>query len=378
MNTTQKQTKNQKRRENLRQHELGKFVLDRFDAKILAKSACKADESRVLAILEFAIEKGYQSFCAGLVDDFLGHIINERKLSSKSVNNYNTVIRFLSQEALRYKLTSSNVSAGIKNFRYRPKSKRLALSLKECNKVLQAAKKLCRASAIGFELHYRLGLRISELIALSWSDVSLKDKTLIVRRANVVGEFKLVKSYSSERVIALNDDECALLLSLYAITGNRDSIKVAVTQEDNRSIEIESIKPIICHLGRDSHYPSVKHYQQWFCEQAFRLASVQFKGRGTNIGRHTFASHTRSFGIPDCQIAEQMGHSGSSTNLFDLFYASTVNDKRDIKTERAKCFSDLVQNTPDPISFDYKQYADSASTAFSYSYSFSINGGSNR
>ncbi|MFW1200878.1 hypothetical protein ACEV91_14385, partial [Vibrio parahaemolyticus] len=77
-------------------------------------------------------------------------------------------------------------------------------------------------------------------------------------------------------------------------------------------------------------------------------------------------------------IAEQMGHSGSSTNLFDLFYASTVNDKRDIKTERAKCFSDLVQNTPDPISFDYKQYTGSASTAFSYSYSFSINGGSNR
>ncbi|HCE3407394.1 TPA: tyrosine-type recombinase/integrase [Vibrio parahaemolyticus] len=369
MNTikNKKHTKNEKRREALKNHDFANTLLKAYDRRNDAKSTTKADESRVLAILEFGVKQGYKTFNAELVDDFRDHLIKVRKLNPKTVNNYNTVIRFLSLQAVRYVIANTDVSAGIKNFSYKPTNKRSALSLQECKKVIKAAQKLCQASAIGFELHYRLGLRVSELIALSWSDISLKRQTITIRRANVVGEFKQVKTEAGARIIELNREECQLLQSLYCLTGHFKPLDIQVTQDDNYSVVTETVQPILYHLERKSHYISVKKYQQWFCEDAFKLAKVNFNGRGTNIPRHTFASHTRSSGIPDTLIAEQMGHSKGSKELLDLFYSSNVNDTVDIRTERAKCFSNLVENTPDPIKFEYKQSTETASITYTLS-----------
>lgn len=131
------------------------------------------------------------------------------------------------------------------------------------------------------------GLRTSELIALRWQDVDLKQNCIHVRVAKVRNHLKGTKTKSGERTIILQPQAREALLSQQTYT--------------------EKLKETVFHNPR--------HNKPWEDDQAIRktvwilaLERAGIKYRNPYQTRHTFASTLLSRGENPLWVAQQMGH----------------------------------------------------------------------
>ncbi len=134
---------------------------------------------------------------------------------------------------------------------------------------------------------FRTGLRTSELTALRWQDVDLKQNCIHVRIAKVRGQIKGTKTKSGERTIVLRAEAREALLNQQTFTGKLN----------------ETI----------FHDPRIN--KPWKDDQAIRknvwtpaLKRAGIKYRNPYQTRHTFASTMLSIGTNHMQVAEEMGH----------------------------------------------------------------------
>lgn len=89
---------------------------------------------------------------------------------------------------------------------------------------------------------------MSEVIALAVEDVDLESGTVHVRRASVVGEFKVPKERSRLRTVELIDPALELMREILADASQATSVEIKVIQRDN----ITSKKQRIRFLFRSS------------------------------------------------------------------------------------------------------------------------------
>jgi integrase len=152
------------------------------------------------------------------------------------------------------------------------------------------------------------GLSLSELIALAVEDVDIEAGTIHVRRASVVGEFKVPKERSRLRTVELITPALELIREILGDAAHAPCIEIKVIQRDN----ITSKKQKVRFLFRSSTSGLLwngKTLSNWFTSH---LKKAEVRHRGANQCRHTFASQMLSSYVPAEWVARQLGHADTT------------------------------------------------------------------
>lgn len=134
---------------------------------------------------------------------------------------------------------------------------------------------------------FATGLRTSELIALQWSDVDLKARTVRVHRAFVLQLDKGPKTHAGNRVVELDDQ------ALAALEGQREWTQL---RGKHVFINPRTGKPLLDDQA----------VRKCVWRPAIEKAGVRY--RNPYQTRHTFASTRLSQGANPWWVAAQMGH----------------------------------------------------------------------
>ncbi|WLI47482.1 tyrosine-type recombinase/integrase [Pseudomonas beijingensis] len=129
-----------------------------------------------------------------------------------------------------------------------------------------------------------------------------------VRRALVVGEFKVPKERTRLRTVELIDPALDLMREIVAAAHRAPYEEIKVIQRDN----ITSKKQKVRFLFRSSTSGLLwngRTLSKWFTEH---LKKAGVRHRGANQCRHTFASQMLSSYVPVEWVARQLGHADTT------------------------------------------------------------------
>ena len=126
--------------------------------------------------------------------------MQERGLSSRTVQYSHAVLRRALKQAVRWKMIPRNVCQDMDPPRVRREEMR-PLDLQQTRRLLEAARGE-RLQAL-YVLAVHTGMRPGEMLALKWSDVDMDAKTLQVNHALSAGAFTAPKTSKSRRRIDL-------------------------------------------------------------------------------------------------------------------------------------------------------------------------------
>lgn len=152
------------------------------------------------------------------------------------------------------------------------------------------------------------GLSLSEIVALAVEDVNLEAGVVSVRRALVVGDYKVPKERSRTRTVELIDPALELLRQILEDAKGSEPIKVEVVQRDNVTRRKETITPLFRNSASGVVWNG-KTVSKWFTAH---LKKAGVRHRGANQCRHTFASQALSSYVPVEWVARQLGHSDTT------------------------------------------------------------------
>lgn len=152
------------------------------------------------------------------------------------------------------------------------------------------------------------GLSLSEIVALAIEDVDLDACTVKVRRALVVGEYKVPKERARTRVVELITPAVELLREVLADAHNAEPQLIQVTQRDNITKKHETVRFLFRNSMSNQPWNG-KTVSKWFTAH---LKKCGVRHRGANQCRHTFASQALSSYVPAEWVARQLGHTDTS------------------------------------------------------------------
>lgn len=165
-----------------------------------------------------------------------------------------------------------------------------------------------RADTRMIEFNCWAGLSLSELIGLAVEDVDLEAGLVHVRRASVVGEFKVPKERSRVRVVELIDPALELMRQIVAAAKDAPTIEITVIQRDNITSKKMKVR-FLFHSSTSGLLWSGKTLSNWFTAH---LKKAEVRHRGANQCRHTFASQMLSSYVPVEWVARQLGHADTT------------------------------------------------------------------
>ncbi len=177
---------------------------------------------------------------------------------------------------------------------------------------------------LGVSICLYTGLRIGELLALTWQDVDFGNGTLSVTKTcydgkDSNGKFGRVvdepKTLSSRRIIPLSKQMVSLL-------------KEIKKQSNAEWVISKSGKPL-----------SVRTYQRNF---ASLLNKLHIPHRGFHALRHTFATRAIECGMDVKTLSEILGHKNATITL-NRYAHSLMEHKRDMMNKLGRLY-DLSQN----------------------------------
>lgn len=234
-----------------------------------------------------------------------GNINTGKGLSANSVNGIITVIQSSLKAAYGLGLVNEYIAGKIK----RPKIKEKQVSCFTCDeqkRIEQAVLNGSKAKMFGVSLCLYTGLRIGELLALTWEDVDLNCNIITVKKScydgkDEHGSFVRItdtpKTRTSKRELPIPKQLLPALrqmrkerLSDYVISSNKDKVI------------------------------SVRAYQRSF-ELMLKRLDIQHKG--FHALRHTFATRALECGMDVKTLAEILGHKNASITLNRYVHSMT-------------------------------------------------------
>ena len=246
-----------------------------------------------------------------------GNIITGKGLAANSVNGIITVI----QNSLKLAYTLGELKEYTADKIRRPKTKEKEVScfsLAEQKKIEQAALSNKKRKFIGIVICLYSGLRIGELLALTWADIDFTKGTLAVNKTchdgrddkgNLCRITDLPKTNSSKRMIPLPKQLLPVLKEY-----KRKSISEYV-------VESEKGEP-----------PTVRSYQRTFELLQKRL---HIERKGFHSLRHTFATRALECGMDVKTLAEILGHKNATVTL-NRYAHSLMEHKQDSTFDLSK------------------------------------------
>ncbi|WP_412972941.1 Arm DNA-binding domain-containing protein [Glaciecola sp. MF2-115] len=150
------------------------------------------------------------------------------------------------------------------------------------------------------------GLRPSELLALSLSDIDLSAGTITVNRSVVKGVYAATKTDGSFRTVELLDQAKEALEKLLALRTNATSRKVNVLARDNRRAFTEELQFLVVSSESSSPWSGNESFSKMIMKPLCKQAGVRYRAIGQ--ARHTYGSQLITAGMPLKWIAVQMGH----------------------------------------------------------------------
>ena len=201
--------------------------------------------------------------------------------------------------AIKLGLLNENVAKTIGNVKkVRPKV--AFWTIEEFSKFISTFDKTDIYDRLYFIIYWTLfmtGMRISELYALTWNDINLEKQTLLINKSmyyknKTDWQLTDTKTYSSIRLINLDDDTTAILKEWKAIQktiGNLDFI-----------FTISGTPVIKSSLSR-----TLKTHAEFAQIKSIRVHDL----------RHSHASFMLSLGMNDLEMQNRLGHSDIKTTL---------------------------------------------------------------
>ncbi|WP_070970658.1 tyrosine-type recombinase/integrase [Vibrio sonorensis] len=217
----------------------------------------------------------------------------------------------------------------------------------------------CSVARSLFSFGVLTGLRMSELIALAWSDIDFDKKILYVKRAKPLAkEYKRPKTRSAERQVELSDEAIRILRETQKQTGDLKIHTINVKQRDNFSTRRERVRFVFINSATQKPFIDPKQYAKKYFTPMLRALEIEH--RGPNQIRHTFASQAITMGLPKEWVRRQLGHvndtmldqhyskwivedAGDSCERFSKAMRSSLTSEQEAKVDKA------VEVTIEPV-----------------------------
>ncbi len=245
-----------------------------------------------------------------------GNLKTGKGLAPSSVNSIITVIQNSLKTAYNLGYVATYVGDKIK----RPKEGEKELtcfSIAEQRKIEEYIAASKKDKFVGITLCLHTGIRIGELLALTWEDVDLKEGLLYISKTcydgvDADGRYCRIedspKTHSSKRIIPLSRKTVALLREQ-----KKKSRSKHIVSNGERAI-------------------SVRSYQKSF-EILLRNLNIQHKG--FHALRHTFATRAIESGMDVKSLSEILGHRSATTTL-NRYVHSLMEHKKEMMNRMAK------------------------------------------
>jgi integrase len=229
-------------------------------------------------------------------------------LAPKTVNDVFTVVRGVWADAFGDGILKTNPLDRITNIDTDSEVEHAdPFSREEIEQIAQAApERMVDVRMILFNCW--AGLSLSEIVALAVEDADMVAGTVSVRRALVVGDYKVPKERSRTRTVELIDPALELLRQILEDAKGSEPIKIEVVQRDNVTRRKEEITPLFRNSASGAVWNG-KTVSKWFTAH---LKKAGVRHRGANQCRHTFASQALSSYVPIEWVARQLGHSDTT------------------------------------------------------------------
>lgn len=259
---------------------------------------------------------------ASLLQDFVnqklenGNLINGKALSTNTIFAIISVLKNALRFASKLNLISSDCFSIISIPRLKQKDIE-SFNIFEQRKIEKYCLSSNKSNYFGIILCLYTGIRIGELLSLTWNDVDLKKKILYIRNTltrikkdgKTITIFEEPKTRSSKRVIPLPSK---LIDYLNIIKKNSDSQYIIST--------------------RSNGFVSTRSYQRTF-EYILKKSHVAYKN--FHALRHTFATRALESGMDVKTLSEILGHKSASTTL-NRYAHSLMNHKINMMNKLGK------------------------------------------
>ena len=229
-------------------------------------------------------------------------------LAPKTVNDVFTVVRGVWADAFSDGVIKTNPLERISNIETDAEIEHADPFTREEIELIAAADPNRRPDVRMILFNCWAGLSLSEIVALAVEDIDLDAGLLRVRRALVVGEFKVPKERSRTRTVELIDPAIELLREAMAEAEHTPPVAITVTQRDNVTKRTESIR-LLFRSSTSGLLWNGKTVSTWFTSH---LKKAGVRHRGANQCRHTFASQALSSYVPAEWVARQLGHTDTT------------------------------------------------------------------
>jgi len=215
----------------------------------------------------------------------------QEDLSNKSINNIIGYLRSVFAYGITNKWVSNNPAKEVKKL---PKITREIkyLTSDEMKEFLDVIKTFPINKYLPLLVDLYSGMRISELLAIEWSDIDTENCTISVNKQYYKGRLSTTKTYKSTRKITVPD---FIIEKLQELKSSQKVLSKIVFCSDSGG-----------YISQD------KFVLHWF-KKAMRLIGKD--DYNFHCLRHTYATYLLSNGVPLKFVQEQLGHSTPQTTL---------------------------------------------------------------
>lgn len=258
------------------------------------------------------------------------------KLSPKTIKNLLVPFKSIFDRAAKDRIITFNPYEHAQKVKVTTENKADPFELSEL-KIISCQDTSFLNEKHGFLFSCWSGVRLSEWLALSWSDIDFKNGTASIRRGAVNNQFSVPKNKSSDRTIDLLDQALEILERQKAITFDLPPIEIQTLDWDRKTTFNETIRPVFINTHSNKPYGDGGNINKTFFAPFLQQCGLRY--RGINQARHTYGSQMLTKGLAERWIADQMGH--TSTEMLQKHYGKWMKAEiPDMARQVSKLFKD--------------------------------------